>query len=301
MNKSGEKPDWLDEVRLDPTLKKNTQCKGVALILSNNYEGSEKSLPGTDEDSKNMNNFFLTLGNYDVVLPKKNLKRDLKSSEFKDVCEYLASLEYPDVYKRIVVYFAGHGDDGCIAMQDKDMHIEEIQAIFDPTKHPKLYNMARIFLIDACRGSMYYSNHGRRRSDDSATRTIYQAHCKYDNELIAYSTLKGYVAYDKGSHVGGSWTHALYTCLIRERHEDLNHVLTIANKMLGSSQTSPYQSSLKDFIYFWKEAGMWRLYALKVCIRTTNGLKVYLIIASCELEKGQNFKNPSEVFFSVRS
>ena len=250
---SFEKPDCLDEIQLDSALQNKAVCKGIALIVSNNYEGTNKELPSTDQDSDEMKRFFSALQNYEVVVPKKNLRVD----ELVYICERLASLPYPECYRRVVIYIAGHGGDGFIEFRDKEVHIEAIQAIFDPSKHTKLTNMARIFFIDACRGSSRYSSHGRR---GSGAQKAYSAHCKYDNELIAYSTLKGYVASDGNQEGGGLWTHELYTCLVLEEYmqEDLCHVLYHVNERLGSRQTSTYHSTLgtSGLVYFWKEAGM---------------------------------------------
>ena len=271
---SFQKPDCLDGIQLDSTLQKKAVCKGIALIVSNNYEGTNKHLPSTDRDSDEMKTFFSTLGNYEVVVPKKNLR----VGEFKCICEHLASLPYPEIYTRIVIYIAGHGGDGFIEFQDKEVHIEDIQAIFDPSKHTKLQNMARIFFIDACRGSSHYSSHTRGLS---STQKAYSAHCKYDNELIAYSTLKGYVALDDDKEGGGLWTHELCTCLVLEEymHEDLSHVLVFVNKRLGSRQTSTYHSTLSTcgLIYFWKEAG--------ICIKCVICIwcRVYLSISELKI------------------
>ena len=38
-------------------------------------------------------------------------------------------------------------------MLDKEVHIEDVLAIFDPSKHPSLGNIARVFFIDACQGN----------------------------------------------------------------------------------------------------------------------------------------------------
>ena len=241
----------VENVQLDSNLRVTSQCKasckGIALIVSNNYEGTDNPLPGTDRDSDAMKRFFSALGNYEVVVPKKNLR----VNEFTDICEHLASLEYPEIYKRMVIYFAGHGGDGYIALQDERVHIEAIQAIFDPSKHPKLYTMARIFFIDACRGSTLYTKDDHTRG--SPDKKSYQVHCKCQNELIAYSTLKGYAAYD-----GESWTQTLYECLVLERYmqDDLLHILTYVNSELDSRQTAPSHSTLKELVYFWKESGM---------------------------------------------
>ena len=243
--------DSVDSVQLDSNLQVTPQCtatcKGIALIVSNNYKGTDNPLPGTNRDSDVMMRFFSALGNYEVVVPKKNLG----VHEFTSICKHLASLEYPEVYKRMVIYFAGHVGDGYIALQDERVHIEDIQAIFDSSKHPKLYAMARIFFIDACRGSTHYANDDHTRG--SSDKNFYQVHCKCQNELIAYSTLKGYAAYD-----GESWTQTLYECLVLERYmqDDLCRLLTYVNNELDSRQTAPYHSTLRELVYFWKESGM---------------------------------------------
>ena len=243
--------DSVHSVQLDSNLQVTPQCtatcKGIALIVSDNCKETDNPLPGTNRDSDVMMRFFSALGNYEVVVPKKNLG----IHEFTSICKHLASLEYPEVYKRMVIYFAGHGGNGYIALQDKRVHIEDIQAIFDPSKHPKLYVMARIFFIDACRGSARYTGDDHTRGGPD--KKSYQVHCKCQNELIAYSTLKGYAAYD-----GESWTQTLYECLVLERYmqDDLVHVLTYVNNELDSRQTAPYQSTLRELVYFWKESGM---------------------------------------------
>ena len=243
--KNFEKPD----IPLVSNRQGNEKCRGIALIVSNNYKGTaHKDLSSTDEDSVEMKTFFSMLRNYEVVI-RKNLELD----EFMYICEYLASLQYPKIYERIVIYFAGHGGNGCITMIDKSVCVEDLLAIFDPDKNNTLYNMARIFLIDACRGS---ASHARGGSDNSPAP--YQPHCKYANELIAYSTLKGHVARDDKEGHGGSWTRALYTCLVLEDHHQkhLCDVLTIVNAELKmEAQTAPHQSTLTGSIYFWIEAG----------------------------------------------
>lgn len=241
----------LNYLKLDPNLPENAKCKGVALIVSNNYEGTDYSLPGTDEDSHKMKEFFSMLKNYNVVTLK-----NLRSEEFLSACKDLAALSYPETYKRIVIYFAGHGGDGFIVMLDKQVHIEDVQAIFDLTKHPRLCRMARIFFIDACRGNVPYTSQDTRRgSGDSGAQSTYHAHCKHENELIAYSTLKGYVAFDDEHGCGGSWTLKLHECLMESVRQDLCQVLTLVNAKLGPHQTSTYHSSLSEFIHFKKESG----------------------------------------------
>ena len=250
--KSAKVFDSVDNVQLDSNLQVTSQCKatckGIALIVSNNYEGTKSPLPGTDRDSDVMTTFFSTLGNYEVVVPKKNLR----VKEFIATCKQLASLEYPEVYKRMVIYFAGHGGDGYIALQDKPVRIDDIQAIFDPGKHQKLHEMVRMFFIDACCGSTRYASDDHTRGGPG--KKSYEVCCKYKNEVIAYSTLKGYTAYDDEK----SWTQALYECLVPERYQqdDLLRVLIHANDKLGSRQTATCKYTLTEPVYFWIESGM---------------------------------------------
>ena len=117
-------PDCLDKIRLDSVLQNKATCKGIALIVTNNYEGTDKALPSTDLDSDNMERFFSFLGNYEVVVPNKNLMVD----ELTSICEHLASWPYPECYRRIVIYIAGHGGDGFIEFRDKEVYIEDISS-----------------------------------------------------------------------------------------------------------------------------------------------------------------------------
>ena len=246
------KSQCLDEIKIDPILHNNAQCKGIALIVTNNYEGTKSSLPSSDEDSDTMKRFFSGLENYEVVT-LQNLKYD----EFLNVCKCLAALPYPETYKRIVIYFAGHGGDGYIAMLDKEVRIEDVQAIFDPSKHPSLGNIARVFFIDACRRSKC-TDHVRGGLGNDTDPSTHQIYCKHRNELIAYGTLKGNVAHDSQDGYGGSWTQQLYSCLKNKEnvHKDLGQVLTIVNAKLGPCQTSTFTTSLSESIFFWKESGM---------------------------------------------
>ena len=250
---SPAKPKCLDNIQLKSSLQGNEKCRGIALIASNNYEGTDKPLPSTDKDSDDIERFFKALGNYEVVTPEKNLK----ANEFMNICEHLASLQYPETYKRLVIYFAGHGGNGYITMIDKPVHVDDLQAIFDPVNNDTLNHMAKIFIIDACRGSACYSSHTRGPGKGAKP---YQAQCRYSNQLMVYSTLEGQVAHNDIESYGGLWTHTFHTCLIRDKYmyDHLCDVLTHVNGYMDERglQIAPHQSTLSgDFIYFWIEAG----------------------------------------------
>ena len=246
--KSAKNFDCLPAIQLDSNLQENVQCKGIALIVTNNYKGTDKALPSADDDSRMMKSFFSTLQNYEIII-RENLKVD----ELLYICEYLASREYPEIYKRIVLYFAGHGSDGYIRLKDKRVNTKDIQAIFNPMKYPRLSKMARIFIFDACRGSFSPND-----TSGGPDKRIYKADCMFDNELIVYSTLDGCAAHNNKKEGGGVWTHKFYTYLVLEKYHDKNIccVLLEVNQNLPSYQTTSYHSSLVEAVCFWEEAGM---------------------------------------------
>ena len=246
------KSQCLYEIKLDPTLHNNAQCKGIALIVSNNYEGTKFALPSNNHYSDTMKRFFSTLKNYEVVT-LQNLKRD----KFLGVCKYVAALPYPETYKTIILYFAGHGGDGYIVVLDKEVHIQDVQAIFDPSKHPTLGNIARVFFIDLCRG-IKCSDHVRGGLGKGTDHSTHQIYCKHHNELIAYSTLKGNVARDSQDGYDRSWTQELYSCLtnMENVYKDLVQVLFLVNAKLGPYHTLTFTTSSSEPIFFWIESGM---------------------------------------------
>jgi len=238
----------------------NVNHKGVALIVSNDYKDGElKPLEFTHKDSEKMENFFTKLKNY-IVTRKTNLSK----KTFMSTCKYLGE-NFPGGYTRMVVYFAGHGGNGYILMQDgkERVFIKELQAIFNPCKASKMRHVVRIFFIDACRGTSKDYGCSVDEIDGTEHNERYIPVASQGKELVAFATIEDYVSYD--ASCGGIWTTCLYEELIRSEGKGIVSVLTAVNgnlraKQLGLQgvfQTSEFISSLgkDEDIKFLDEAG----------------------------------------------
>ena len=99
-------------------------CVGVALLVSNGYEGADK-IKFTHEDTINMEEQFKEFG-YDVFK-----RTDVDFKTFQLYYRELADRDYPPTCKRILIYFSGHGADGVLDMQDGSCaNIEDIITCF---------------------------------------------------------------------------------------------------------------------------------------------------------------------------
>lgn len=233
---------------------------GIALIVSNDYRDTNKRyLNGTEKDASIMVDAFSFLG-YGTIL-KQNVTR----VEIFAECEKLAGYDYSlqNKCKRIAVVFSGHGDmdeeRGVLIMQDEEkVFVKDLVNSFKATSNPTLASMARMFFIDACRGSLEEppvvsrsprGGHFRKQASSEA------------GLLIAYSTTEYHKAYE-GIH-GGFWIQ----CLAREMctsNESLCTILTKVNKELNEQcnrlpkehaklQTAQFVSQLIEDVYFLRE------------------------------------------------
>lgn len=203
--------------------------KGVAFIVSNDYKTCRQleSLPYAHVDSKRMAHFFTHLKNY-IVVHRSNLSK----RTFMSTCKYLA-VEFPGGYTRVVVYFAGHGLNGVVMMQDgKKVLLKDIRAMFNPNHVLKMKDVVKIFFIDACRGTL--SDPGIRGGGQSDTKNRSLPLASQGKELVAYATTEDFVAFDSSS--GGIWTSHLYKELRDSKGKSIVDVLRL---VLGKMNHSP--------------------------------------------------------------
>ena len=249
--------------------------RGVAFIVSNKYLCGDKQLSSSDEDAKKMEELFQEKEiNYSV-----HVRNQVTFDKFMATCKHLATYEYyPVTCEAIVIYFAGHGGNGFITMEaEKEkkitrVNILELRSMFKNTE------IAKIFFIDACRGSGLDSgctsivttntestneyattgNHSENISNNDSTTN----HPSQGNDLIAYATSKGFVAYSYKD--GGSWTNTLVLQLRRLKNEDIHSVLTKVNGLMKNKQhgtkdpefqTPECISRLTKKIYLWPQSG----------------------------------------------
>ena len=243
------------------TLENLTNERGVALIVSNKYLCSDKELLSSTEDSKKMEDLFKEKGiNYSPYV-----RNQVTYKDFIATCKYLATYKYyPPTCTTIVIYFSGHGGKGFITMEDeKEMQktkvdMQKLRSLFNKTK------LAKVFFIDACRGSgsdsgctsnaatinVSVNNEFSTTSDHCENTNSSDSDIKHagqcSNELVAYSTSEGYVAYSDEDQ-GGSWTNTLVLQLRKSKRKTINSVLHNVNGLMkykqhGSKKAPKFQT-----------------------------------------------------------
>ena len=147
-------------------------------------------------------------------------------------CKYLA-VEFPGGYTRVVVYFAGHGLNGAVMMQDgENVLLKDIRAIFNPNHVRKMKDVVKIFFIDACRGTS--NNSGVRGGVRSDTKNRSLPLASQGKELVAYATTEDFVAFNCSA--GGIWTSYLYKELRNSKGKSIVDALRI---VLGKMNRTP--------------------------------------------------------------
>ena len=230
--------------------------KGVALIISNDYAGCPgvSVLNGTHKDSANLEVVFQQF-QYKVYREKNAKKED-----FKTLLEILSKHEYPPTCRRLIVAFAGHGDDGELLSQDGlKLNIESIVDQFKPGPHNNtLGNTARIFFIDACRGTCDDTGSIRARQgaqDVAWFRSQKQKFSTEGNILVAYASTRYHSSFETDK--GGLWTSQLAEEL--KLNKSLFDILTSVNAKIsenpidGCLQIGEFTSSLKETVNFVEE------------------------------------------------
>ena len=233
---------------------------GVALLVSNDYKTTKEAsdLWSTHTDAKNMEK-VMEVFSY-AVFWIKNVSTD----EFVSCYKYLADFQYPTTCKRILLYFAGHGKDGILLMQDGgEVKIDDVISRFKihVAGNKSLAAIAKMFFFDACRGSEKDSGYSVRTAKPVDEITCLKRISKEGNMLIAYASTRYYVAHESSSGAGGRWTNCLVKALRDSKEsDDVLHILTEANSMMNKEpnhryfQTAEFICSLVDHVYFKKEA-----------------------------------------------
>ena len=232
---------------------------GVALLVSNNYKTTKEAsdLSSTHTDAKNMEK-VMEVFSYAVFWIK-----NVSTNEFVSCYKYLVDFPYPTTCKRILLYFAGHGNDGTLLMQDGgEVKIDDVITRFKihVAGNESLAAIAKMFFFDACRGSQKDGGYSVSRTAKPVDEiTCLRRIPNEGNMLIAYASTRYYVAHESSS--GGQWTNCLVKALRDSKEsDDVLHILTEANMMMRKEpnhryfQTAEFISSLVDHVHFKKEA-----------------------------------------------
>jgi len=232
---------------------------GVALIISNDYIGCQgvSVLRGTHKDSAKLEKVFQQF----QYFVHKEENATLKKME--SLLKTLSDCNYPLTCQRLVFAFSGHGNDGILVCQDgREERIKDMIDGFKPrvAKNDSLSHMARIFFIDACRGSekdLGYTARGDDGNDDcKCLRRI-----EFPNEgnmLVAYSSTRYHCSYE--NNTGGVWTSYLANELaksVKGSRRGLSEILYAVNAKMCEEkiegkyfQVGEFISSLREEVYF---------------------------------------------------
>lgn len=201
-------------------LDANPQLLGLAIVISNDYQSSLNCrypiLNGTVRDGNTMAQSFEKL-KY-LVWRKHNVTSAYMLALLHKIGD--GGVNFPASYKRIAFVFAGHGKSGGILVTNEGKEIN-VSLIIDKLS-PSVKNqattqlgaMARMFFIDACRGS----------KDDLGLTVIPRGAATSDrggdlvekiriseqpsNILVAFPTVSGYKSYEVEGK-GGIWLQCL--------------------------------------------------------------------------------------------
>jgi len=248
---------------------------GAAFIVSNDYDCAPKfdMLKGTHKDAERMVKVFTQLG-YEVIA-----RKNLKYNELISFISEAAALPYTQSYKRLIFVFSGHGvvgerlfdehgrwrgnASGKLCSQEGDMvEIESIIDEFKPDKHPALGRMARLFFIDACRGTevdVGVTLQARGVSEKGGKFLVPDRVPKDGNILVAYSTLPNHKAYEQDD--GSLWMNYLANA-IGTQDDDIAVILTdVSSRLkkfhqsLPELQTPQCINQLTERVNFLAESG----------------------------------------------
>lgn len=125
--------------------------RGLCLILNNlEFEKKELNRYGGELDEKMLLDLFNMLS-FEVCI-----KNDLKYNEMLEAAEEFASLDHSD-YDAFVMIVMSHGGDGDTILGVRGKHkitVKELMAEFKINRCPSLAGKPKIFIVQACRGSL---------------------------------------------------------------------------------------------------------------------------------------------------
>ena len=77
--------------------------------------------------------------------------KDSPRAEIAAVFKELSAMSLPKSYKSVIIYYAGHGKDWCLNVEDSYLAISDLIEILSKTGENQLKNVAKVIVFDCCR------------------------------------------------------------------------------------------------------------------------------------------------------
>ena len=168
----------------------------LALIINNEEFVNEVADPrtGSDFDLKNLRNLFLDNLQFTVTSRKNLSYPDL----MEEILRFAGKDEHDEADMAAVVVMS-HGKEGAVCCSDGQLlETEWIMKQFNNSGCPSLRGKPKFFMFQSCRGDEEDGGVSATASDSLEMRDV-----SWEDIIIAYSTIRGYVASRDSRH--GSW------------------------------------------------------------------------------------------------
>ncbi|XP_064397902.1 uncharacterized protein LOC135344597 isoform X3 [Halichondria panicea] len=244
------------------TIDENPVAKGLAIVVASQESRAFPNaiLEGVTIDFQNTCSAFRLL-RY-AVLPLLNATEKMITDVVQAVpkCFPICGDNDPR-YKRIVFYFAGHGDNNVqVHTHDGEINVDrKIIWPLLPENCPNLRHIPKLFFIDACRGE------GTDIAIPRGGGNIFSRVSGMANYLVVRSTLPTMKAFEQSNRRGGFWTQAFVEQLISPTNKgrDIGYILIEINRQVNRlfnsqnvlcTQQAITESTLLDHVFFLDEA-----------------------------------------------
>lgn len=172
--------------------------QGLCFILNNSvFENEALNRRGAEYDEAKLKALFQLELLFDV-----HVKNNLTGNQMREVAIEVAHRDH-SAFDSLVFIVMSHGSDRdrISGVDGRHVGIEELMSEFTATKCPTLQNKPKIFILQACRGSLTESMVPANRHADSVPRlsadsTLVRGACPSEADfLLAFAAAPGYPAY----------------------------------------------------------------------------------------------------------
>lgn len=173
--------------------------RGLCLIINNlDFQEKERNRYGGEFDQEMLFDLFSKLS-FEVCI-----KNDLKYNEMLEAAEEFASKDHSD-YDAFVMIVMSHGGDGDTILGVQCKHaitVKDLMAEFKINRCPSLAGKPKIFIVQACRGSLdereapFSDSNGYQADAMACDSTLAQSVTPPEADfLLAFATTPGYVSF----------------------------------------------------------------------------------------------------------